>query len=268
MKTALLLSTAFVTTDPGARRREQRVQQYLNGFCQIAELSAKYPGLDVFCVDNTVESTDRLDPRLVAAIDRIPSLKGKYYFLDNEMGRIFKGSGLLIQWAHVLPKLVNEYAHVVHYEPRQELVNWSFFERVEQEPGSYVCFYRDRMKFYGITVTQDCAWTGLFSMTTEALLGYVRADDRSVVTGIEQYRKWKLLRGLRRRLLPWYAEKKEVIEIDFTNYIRRHRIPVTRVSELGCRWHDETHGTWIDMVDATYVHLWGQREPGSEPETC
>lgn len=268
MKTALLLSTAFITTMPEAPRREQRLRQYMNGLRQVAEMTARFPDFDVYSVDNTVEDERRLDPRLIAALDRIPRLKGKRYFLDNETGRLFKGSGLVIQWAKLLPELIDSYPFVVHYEPRQDLVNWSFFEKMAREPAAYACFYRDRMRFYGISVTQSCLWTGLFSLPVAALLGYVKWEDRSVVSSMAQYRKWKLLRGLRRRLLPWYAERKEVIEIDLTNYIRRHKIPVTALPSLGCRWHDDAHGTWVHMVDTTYLHLWGRREPGSEPATC
>ena len=99
MNIALLLSTAFVTTLPPARNRERRIRQYIDGLGQVAEVSARYPIFDVFSVDSTIDDESVLDVHLLDSITAIPGLKGRRYFNDNEMGRINKGSGLVVQWA-------------------------------------------------------------------------------------------------------------------------------------------------------------------------
>jgi hypothetical protein len=254
VRIALLLSTAFVTAKPGLPDVERRVQQYTSGLKQISEVVNSYPCFDVFSMDNTVEHAEALDSRLTAALDNIPTLKRKYHFLDNETGKINKGSGLVLQWNRILPDLLGKYEYVVHYEPRQTLVDFSFFERMASHPDAYICEYRDQQRLYGVPLTLPRFWTGFFSMRTSDLLDYVRAADRGVSTSIEFYRQWRLNRILRRRLLPgWAAELKECIESDLPRYVKRHKIAYVRVPALGARWHQEANNEWVDMVDRDFV---------------
>ncbi|MBI3865836.1 MAG: hypothetical protein HY290_28515 [Planctomycetia bacterium] len=256
MKTVVILSTAFVTTLPDQPERERRISQYVSGFGQVAEAGRLFPGFDFYSVDNTVEHPDRLDSRLTRAIEGIPALKGKYYFWDNEVGRINKGSGLVVQWARVLPDIEGRYDFILHYEPRQRLIDHSFFERMAGKPDAYICAYRDRLKFYGIfPATYPRFWTGMFSMRTQDLAAYVRASDRGVLTTIEEYRKWPLFRYARWHLLPgWFAEMSECIESDLPRYVRNHGIHFTGVAALGVHWHEEATGKWIDLVDRQFDH--------------
>jgi len=256
MKTAIVLSTAFVTTMPEHPERERRISQYVNGFGQIAEVSRLHPGFDIYSIDNTVEHPGRLDSRLTSAVQSIPSLKGTRYFWDNDTGRINKGSGLVVQWGRILPDLVDAYDYVVHYEPRQRLVDYSFFDRMARSPGAYICAYRDYLKLYRIyPLTLRRFWTGFFSMRTGDLLAYVRAPDRGVLATMEEYRKWPLYRYARRRLLPgWLAEMSECIESDLPKYVRHHRIRFVGLDALGSMWHEEATGKWVDMVDRNFEH--------------
>jgi hypothetical protein len=255
MKIALVLSTAFVTTAPGAPDRERRIRQYVNGFDQVAAMCARHPGFDVYSVDNTVEDGSVLDKKLMTAIDAITSLKGRIHFSDNETGRINKGSGLVVQWGRILPDLAGKYDYTVHYEPRQHLVDFSYFERMEQRPDAYICPYRDKVKLYGVVpLTLHRFWTGFFSLRTSDLLDYVRSPDRRVLNTISQYRRWPYYRYARQHILPgWLAEMNECIESDLPRYVRRHRIQFQAVKDLGTRWHEEATGNWVDMRDRLFV---------------
>ena len=255
MRIALSLSTAFVTTLPDFPERERRIRQYINGFRQIAEVSALHPIFDVFLVDNTVEDPTRLDCRLTAALDSIPTLKQKYYFWDNETGRINKGSGLVVQWQRILPDLINRYEFTVHYEPRQNLADFSFFERMASQPNAYVCAYRDKLRLYGLPLTLHRFWTGFFSIRTADLNAYAHAKDRGVMTTLAEYGRWRLYRRARRRLLPgWLAEMSECIEADLPKYVRRHGISLVRLNALGSQWHEEATGKMVEMVDRVFKH--------------
>jgi len=255
VKIALVLSTAFVTTKPGSPERERRIQQYVNGFQQIAEVAEKHPSFDVFLVDNTVENPDQTDSRLTTAVEKISNLKGKYYFWNNEMGRINKGSGLIAQWSRVLPDLIDKYEYTVHYEPRQHLIDFSFFERMEQRPDTYICSYRDKQKLYGIPMILPRFWTGFFSMKTADLRGYVYDPGRRVLTTKEEYLKLsgRLYYGIRSRTLPkWLARLPRAIETDLPRYVRRRNIPYVKLTALGTLWHEEATDQWVEMVDRVF----------------
>lgn len=249
-----MLSTAFVTTKPDYPDRERRIRQYLNGLAQIAELSAQYPVFDVYSVDSTVEDPARLEPQMAGALQRIPGLKGSTHFFDNEFGKHNHGSGVLVQWTRMAPELADRYEYVVHYEPRQHLADFSFFERMASRPDTYFCMYRDRRKLYGIPLTLPRFWTGLFSMKTRDLLGYVRDEDRLVPPPVKPHPWWWVYyRRLRWRYLPgWAVWVDECVEVDIPRYVRRHRIPFVRVSDLGTLWHEESKDRMVKMVDADF----------------
>jgi len=254
MRIALLLSTAFVTTRRDHPGRDRRVQQYVSGLQQIAQVVASYPCFDVFSMDNTVDRPETIDSRVTAALDKIPALKGKYHFWDNELGKINKGSGLILQWNRILPDLSGSYEYVVHYEPRQRLVSFAFFERMAHYPDAYFCVYRDKYKLYGIIPLRALRfWTGMFSMRLADLWDYVRAGDRGVPASLQHHRGERFYRRVRRHLLPgWVAGLEECIEADFPRYVRRHKIPIVRVPALGARWHEEADDQWVDMVDRDF----------------
>jgi hypothetical protein len=254
MRIGLLLCTAFGAFPPDHPAHERRVQQFSNGFRQIAEVAAQYPCYDVFSMDNTVQDPTGIDPRIVAALDSIPNLKQKYHFWDNELGKVNKGGGLIADWTRTLPDLMGQYEFVVHYEPRQHLLNYSFFERVANRPDNYLCMFRDTLSFYGLPITVEWLWTGMFSMRTADLLGYVRAKDRLVRPRVEPLPRWYWrYRDLRWRLLPyWAAGRDEAIEADFLRYIRRHKIPIVWLGDLGAVWHEESRDRLLRMMDCDF----------------
>lgn len=255
MKIALLLSTAFGATKSGNPVHDRRVHQYVSGLQQIAELVNSWGCFDVFSVDNTVDSSGAVDSRVMASLNKIVGLKRNYHFLNNDVGKINKGSGLITQWNHVLTDLLGSYEYIVHYEPRQYLIDYSFFERIIIHPDAYFCVYRDHYRLWPVAVdiTLPRFWTGLFSMRTLDLLGYVQAGDRRVPTSVQYYRRWRYYRSLRFRFLPgWISESRECIESDLLRYVRRHNIPIVRLPSLGARWHNEAKDDWVDMVDRDF----------------
>ena len=235
MAVALILSTAFVATKPEGPNRNVRINQYLNGLGEVAELTQTYPVYDVFSVDNTVEAEAQVDSRVLAAVNRIPGLKSTCYFLDNRLGQINKGSGLIVQWNRILPALLGKYEYTVHYEPRLRLVNTSFFERMEKMPAAYLGLEQGRVsRFRLLRRLEALPWasglltvapffTGLFSMRTSDLAAYCKAADPAA-------------------LVCWPG----CVEADLFGWVRRAKIPHTQLPALGVRWHDEAEGTWLD----------------------
>jgi hypothetical protein len=266
VRIALILNTAFVSTKPDDPAHECRLRQYLNGLEQVAEVSAQYPVFDVYSVDNTVEDPADLNVQIVDAFHRIRGFQRSVHFFDNEIEHGNTGVGTMRQWIRMAPELVDRYEFVVHYEPRQHLVNFSFFERMVNQPDTYFCMYRDRVKLYGFPLTLPRFWTGLFAMKTRDFLGYVRAPDRRMPPPLKPHPWWWAhYRRFRWRYLPgWAVWVDECVEVDLLRFVRRHRIPFVRVSDLGTLWHQKSKDRMVKMIDCDFQD--GEMVPGTFQE--
>ncbi|GEM_PF-3310977 len=257
-KTALILSTALVTTRPDFPAHDRRVRQYLNGFEQVAQVCAKYAVFDVYSMDSTVENAAALDPALFEALQRIPGYRGSFHFWDNDLGRINRGWGLMVQWMHALPQIADPYEYILHYEPRQDMLNDSFFARVAAQPGNYCCVMRDHMKLYGIPMTFEKIWTGCFCLKLRDLRGYCAAEDRRMLPPAKPLTSLQRgYRAARDRVVPaWVAGLFNEIEYDFARYLRRHNVPYERIAHLGVRWHFDLLERWFEMKECDFLADW------------
>lgn len=226
MKTALLLSTAFITTTPQFSNREERIQQYLFGIDQIAQFVQKHQDVfDVFCVDNTVEDYAQLDQRLKAAIEAIPNLKKTDFFFDNDLGKKNKGAGVIIQWKHILPQIESTYEYVIHFEPRQKLDNFSFFDRYINKENTYLrteVVTGKKFKIFPIRWKQTM--TGLFSIKKEDLQMY--ATQVSLQT---------------------LVFTRTSVEKDLYQYIVKNKIPHIEIESMGVLWHNTADNTYLKL---------------------
>lgn len=225
MRYALLVSTAYVTTLPSFSNREARIIQYLQGLAQIKELISLHPEFDVFAVDNTVEHADLLDERLIRAMHDISNFKGSDFFWDNELGKKNKGAGLAIQWKHVFRTLPSEYAYVVHFEPRQKLINFSFFEKFLAQPGNYFRIMKAWVMRGGIL-----PWH-----VTNIATGMVAAEARVLRDYAEQVSPQKLV------------TEELSIERDLYTFIRSRNIPYTNVPFLELWWDNIATGEQVHL---------------------
>ena len=211
MKTALILPTAM-----GISKDEERINQFINGFKQVTELVTKYPEFDVFVTDNTIADVADLDPRLIEAIDAIPTLKGKAFFYSNEYGKKNKGAGLIVGWKGVLKEISKDYGYVISFEPRQKLDNYYFFEAYVANPGSYFRVIHEkvkRLKIIPIMVHQ--VLTGLVCFSRNDFETYCMNTD-----------------------LENMVEKKISIEDDLYQFLLKNKSNFTTVEKLGVLWHD------------------------------
>ncbi len=224
MKTALILPTAFITiSDPGVDS-EERINQYIKGFEQIAEVVKKYPDFDVYAVDNTVKDPEKIDPRLIAIIDKIPTLKGKIFYFDNEFGRKNKGAGLITAWRGFLSKVQTPYEYVISFEPRQQLANFSMFERFVNHPNSYLKLMRPRAKKFRV-----------FPITLH-----------QVLTGFSIFRRKDMELYCKSVNLATMVRDKISIEDDLFDFLFKNQISFEVVSTVGIIWHALANNTYVE----------------------
>ncbi|MCK9273188.1 hypothetical protein M0P65_06610 [Candidatus Gracilibacteria bacterium] len=227
MKTAILLPTAFVTTSSDRPDRDTRISQYINGFNKISEFISKHPelNLDVYVVDSTVENEDSIDPLLNQSINSIKNLKGKFYFINNEYGKINKGAGLIVQWKYALSKIGDQYDYVIHFEPRQRLTDFSFFERFVANPQNYArSWFPKAKKFKVIPITLSQILTGMIALNRNDLEKYCNSVD--------------LDKMVRNRIS---------IEDDIYKFLTENNIKFEHVDKLGISWHDVANDIYVDL---------------------
>jgi hypothetical protein len=221
MKTALILPTAFVTTFNSGANSETRIQQYIQGFKQIAEVSSKYSDLDVYLVDNTVDDPSRVDGRLTEALQAIPGLKDILYFSDNEYGKVNKGAGLICAWRGFLARTKINYDFVISFEPRQELLNYDLFDRFVAHPNSYFRLMRPKVKKFRV-----------FPIMLH-----------QVLTGFSIFRKEDMEKYCKEADLETMVRDRISIEDDLFDFLFRNQVSFEVVSFAGIRWHDAAQNT-------------------------
>lgn len=225
MKTAIILPTAFCTTFNLGLNSEERIGQYCKGFEQVAEVVTKFPDFDVYLVDNTVDDPSKVDKRLIEALDKIPTLKGKIFFLDNDYGRRNKGAGLICAWKGFLSRVQTEYEYVVSFEPRQELIDFDFFERFVQHPNSYFRLVRSPVrKFRVFPILLHQVVTGFAILRRKDMEKYSHGVD-----------------------LDYMTDNKISIEDDLFDFLFKNQISFEAVSRAGIRWHDGYTNTYVEF---------------------
>jgi hypothetical protein len=161
------LSCAFSTEDflhkGYVNDGEERIQQYIEGFDSYFSLLHDHVGSfeNVYVIDKTVEDESRIDKRI---LEKIP-LEANIIFAcretENRYGRDNKGAGLIESWEWNMP-LMSHYEYIFYHEPRQKLLDFSFYEAFIKNPTNLFGKYIER-QFN----------TGTFFMKTETLQEYI-----------------------------------------------------------------------------------------------
>ena len=233
-KNLVILITAFnpPTTGQLTAFGEKRTKQYVEGLQRVVELSKNFPGFDYVIIDNTIAPGWNMPPELEEVLSRIPNLT-RVFFFDNELGAKNKGSGVVVDLKHGAAAVnFANYDYCIYYEPRQYLVDFSFFETFQKHPDNYALFNRYRVtastksKFIRlalkvIPVFRQQINVSLFSLTGKLWTDYLNQVDE-------------------RRM----AENKISMEDDLYGFVRGKAIrPLKRV---GVRWHNAANNQYYD----------------------
>lgn len=124
---AIFLSTAFITTLGVGDVAKKRIVQYCGGIGQIVDRYGGRDGVDIYLCDNTVDDISVLDDKIQLSVARL-GLDKIILFDENQYGRINKGCGLIAQWRKALPVIAKEHKYVIHFEPRQRIIDYKFID--------------------------------------------------------------------------------------------------------------------------------------------
>lgn len=113
-------------------KTEKRLKQYQQGIDKIVELNKNY-NLDIYIADNGDNFDDKINiPECVKVIKNNP----------NKLGCYNKGSGIIEIWNNNI-EILKQYDYIIHFEPRQLLIDNSFIDNFMKNPRSIFTYSKN-----------------------------------------------------------------------------------------------------------------------------
>ena len=136
-------------------KTEKRLKQYQQGIDKIVELNKNY-NLDIYIADNGHNFDDKIKiPECIKVIKNNP----------NKLGRFNKGSGIIEIWNNNI-EILKQYDYIIHFEPRQLLIDNSFIDNFMKNPRSIFTYNRN-------TNAKRHFNTGLFTCKSVDLINFI-----------------------------------------------------------------------------------------------
>lgn len=135
---------------------EKRLNQYTIGINKIIELN-KFNDLDIYIADNGENFENKITISSdVVIIKNNPNMYGKFN----------KGAGIHEIWNNNLD-IISKYNYIIHFEPRQELIDNSFIDNFIQNPRTLFTYGQNKKHFN----------TGLFVVKSDELISYLQCNS-------------------------------------------------------------------------------------------
>ena len=169
-KILLLMPICINPTNADSVKGEERINQYINGLNKVfeyLEILNKY-NVDIIIFDNTIKKDNTLPIQITNVI---PSCVKIINDDVNNYGRLNKGAGLIECWKYCTTFL-KEYDFLIHFEPRQLLLNFNFIQNFLDNPRNLFTYGEDRQHFN----------TGLFCIKCEILIPFVHIINLDVMS--------------------------------------------------------------------------------------
>ena len=113
-------------------KTEKRLKQYQQGIDKIVELNKNY-NLDIYIADNGNNFDNKIKiPECIKVIKNNP----------NKLGRFNKGSGIIEIWNNNI-EILKQYDYIIHFEPRQLLIDNSFIDNFMRKPRAIFTYNRN-----------------------------------------------------------------------------------------------------------------------------
>ena len=199
MKILCLLVTCFNPTNARCSRNQVREKQFVDGITKFLEYKHILDQHDVkIClVDNSCDTMPSYISNLLPN-DVIINVQ------NNNKGERNKGVGLIWQWKQC-QDIIKEYDYIIHFEPRQIMVNFNFINSFLSRPRTLL----------NINNRNHMINTGLLCIDSNSLIKYIDNADTTMMN-----------------------EKSICIEGDLMKFIDRERIGYDTEESLNIIWHD------------------------------
>lgn len=177
----------------------KRIKQYQKGINKLLELN-KNNNIDMILADNGSKFDFKLDERIIVIKNN-----------PNNYGKINKGAGLIEIW-HNNIEILKQYDYIIHFEPRQLLINNDFIDDFIKNPRNLFTIGKEQNHFN----------TGLFCIKSSTLLQYI------------QYNSPQLL-----------VSKKLGMEYSLYHFFLRNKIHFDTQKKMNLIWYDTAKGIAI-----------------------
>lgn len=139
MKYCIFMPTTFIIDKNShlfksnqLEKTEKRLKQYKQGIDKLVELNKNYK-LDIYIADNGDNFNDKIKiPECIKVIKNNP----------NKLGRFNKGSGIIEIWNNNI-EILKQYDYIIHFEPRQLLIDNSFIDNFMINPRSLFTYSKN-----------------------------------------------------------------------------------------------------------------------------
>lgn len=154
------IATFINDHDSTMEKNMMRKEQILRGLIKLFEYNFNKYNCDILITDNTCES---LPEEYLTVLPEGTLIR---IFNNNTVGCINKGAGLLQKWLYNMD-IIKKYEWIIHFEGRQLLQNYSFFDRFFENPAVYFR-YGDPCD----TTNHSHFYTGIFSISSTDLSNF------------------------------------------------------------------------------------------------
>ena len=126
--------------------------------------------IDICLADNTIKDKIQFPKKIrdILPPDIILNLSD-----NNKYGAINKGAGLIEEWRY-LQDLISKYDWIIHFEPRQLIIDFNFFDSVIKSPRNL--FVENKV----LNVVPHFH-TGLFGIESKILLKFINNTDINIM---------------------------------------------------------------------------------------
>jgi hypothetical protein len=202
-KILCLLPICCYPANMSSNNGAERIQQYVNGLSKFFEYIdiLKKHNVDTYITDNSIKKDSKLPLEILTIIPEHVIISTS---LNNHFGAINKGAGLIEQWLYCKDIIV-KYDWLIHFEPRQLLLNFNFINNFLENPRNLFALGNDKKHFN----------TGLFCIETGSLLHYSTSVDLNIM-----------------------STRYISIENDLYNYIIKHKIKFDILDKMELIWFD------------------------------
>ena len=202
-KILCILPICCYPANKGSNNGAERIQQYVNGLGKFFEYNdiLKKHNIDIYIADNSIKRGGNLPPEILSVIPEHVKISTS---LNNHFGAINKGAGLIEQWLYC-KDIITNYDWLIHFEPRQLLLNFNFINNFLENPRNLFTIGDGNNHFN----------TGLFCIETCSLLHYSTSVDLNIMS------------------IRYIS-----IEYDLYNYIIKHKIKFDILAKMELIWFD------------------------------